>query len=110
MDYSNTARKLSDARRNLLPPHRNGLAYSVALAFDNASQALHRVNADLLDETPREWLTELQGFLDTSDFQHLDDSRYLAKAQEMSEDDLFAFSRVIDELANWFLRAAIRVE
>jgi hypothetical protein len=107
MDYSNTAHKLSAARRDLLPPHSRGLAYSIALAFHNAFWALHGVNPDLLDETPREWITELQGFLDTSDFQHLEDDRFRAKAEQMSEDEVFAFSRLIDDLANWFLRAAI---
>jgi len=110
MDYLNSAHKLSAARRALMLPHFQGEAYSICLAFQNVSDSLFGVDLDDLDETPREWITELHQFLDTSDFQHLETGRFLAKAEEMSGDEMVELSRLIDELANWFFRRAIAGE
>ena len=102
MDITNLAKKFSDARRNLMPPH------SIARALSDSRLALHGVTLEDLDETPRQWVVELQNFLDTSDYdQHTPTGIFVEKAKAMSYDDMLELSRLIDELARWFYRAAV---
>lgn len=106
MDHSNIAKKFSDARRNLMLPHPLGVPQSISAAFSDASLALFCVKRDELDETPREWIAELETYLDTSEFQHLPSGQFLAKAERLNDDDLLRIRHLIDELAHWFYAAS----
>ena len=106
IDHSNVAKKFSDARRNFMLPHPQGVPYAVFAALFDASQALVGVELDALEETPREWIEELQEFLDTSEFQHLESGQLLEKAKGFTEDELLTIRHLICELADWFAEAA----
>ena len=105
MNFSYQAEKFSAARRSLMLPHVKGEAQSIASAFHECSLGLLDLPTDDLDEYVRDWLNQLKDLMDTSG---IDDTSGLGnwalKAEQMTADQKFELSRVIDELADWFER------
>jgi len=105
MRFAYQTEKLSAARRILMLPHSHGEAQSIAAAFHECSLGIKDLKTDDLDDDVRDWLRKLDALMDTSGIE--DNSgrgTYLLKAEQLTEEQMFELSRIIDELANWFHR------
>jgi hypothetical protein len=103
MKYVNQAEAFSTARRSLMLPHPRGEQDSIARAFQECRLGLHDLDRDGLDENARGRVTRLEELMATAGFS--DASRAGAEAvkgRELSLQEKFELSRIIDELAYWF--------
>lgn len=92
--------KLSAARHILMLPHPNGEEESILHAFHECSLALENIDNDTLDDSQREWVRNLQDFIDTVGLEDPDGKGlWRVKAEALTESEKFELSRVVDELA-----------
>ncbi len=105
MKFSYQAETFSSARRSLMLPHPKGEAQSIAGAFHECSLGLHDLQTNDLDENVRDWLNKLEDLMDTSGIEDTSGrGTWGLKAEQLTEEQKFELSRVIDELAHWFDR------
>jgi hypothetical protein len=105
MKFGYQAEKFSAARRNLMLPHPQGEAQSIAGAFHECWLGLKDLQTDNLEEGVRNWLKKLKEFMDTSGIEDMSGrGKWELKAEQMTEEQKLDLSRVIDELAHWFYR------
>jgi hypothetical protein len=105
MRFAYPTEKFSAARRRLMLPFPHGEAEAIARAFHECSLGLNDLRDEDLDEDARNWAAELRKLMDTSGLQDPSDrGLWTIKAEQLTEDQMFELSRVVDELAHWFAR------
>jgi len=105
MKFSYPAEKFSVARSNLMLPHSNGEASSIAHAFHECSLGLHELDRDELEEVAADWVRKLEELMDTTGIADPDErGTFAVRAEQLSVDQKIELSRIIDELAHWFER------
>ncbi len=101
--YRYPAEKFGDARRILMAPHPSGEADSFTAAFHECDLGLSDVRLDDLDDNARSWVSTIRRIMDTTG---IDDPRgqgtKFRKAERLSDDEKYRFSRAVDDLAHWF--------
>jgi len=103
--FTYPSEKFSVARSSLMLPHPRGEAASIASAFHECSLGLHDVRDEDLDNHARGWVAKLRELMDTSGIQDpTGRGMWLIKAEQLSEEEKFELSRIVDELAHWFRR------
>ena len=103
MKYVYQAETFSTARRALMLPHPRGEHDSIARAFHECRLGLHDLDRDGLDENARGRVKRLEELMAATGFS--DANRVGAgavTARELSLEEKFELSRIIDELAYWF--------
>jgi hypothetical protein len=103
MKYVHQAETFSIARRLLMLPHPRGEQDSITRAFHECRLGLHDLDRDGLDENARGRVERLEELMASAGFS--DANRVGAeavKARELSLEEKFELSRIIDELAYWF--------
>jgi hypothetical protein len=103
MKYVYQAETFSTARRTLMLPHPRGEQDSIARAFHECRLGLHDLDREGLDENARGRVKRLEELMATAGFS--DPNRVGAgavKSSELSLEEKFELSRIIDELAYWF--------
>jgi hypothetical protein len=83
------------ARTALLLPHPEGLNVSIGQAFQEYGIAIDNFDHNLLDDSSQRWVNKLNSYRDNFDL--------LVK---LSIDQMVEISSLIDELADWALRAS----
>ena len=101
--FNYPAEKLSIARRALMLPHPNGEEESIASAFFECQSGFIDLNNEDLDDNSQEWVSQIRGFMDTSEIQ-ASSSKWAIKASQLTVDERLELSRAVDELAHWFRR------
>lgn len=103
--YRYQSKKFSAARRSLMLPHPRGEAESIASAFREISFGLDNLDEGELDEAARNWVEKIKELMDATGIDDPTDRGQLSiKAEQLTEDQKFELSRVLDELAHWFDR------
>lgn len=103
MKYVNQAETFSTARRCLMLPHPRGEQDSIARAFQECRLGLRDLDPDGLDENASGRIKRLEELMATAGFS--DANRVgpeAVMARELSLQEKFELSRIIDELAYWF--------
>ena len=103
MKYVYQAETFSTARRALMLPHPRGEQDSIARAFHECRLGLHDLDRDGLDENARGRVRRLEELMATAGFpdaSHVDAEA--VKPSELSLEEKFELSRIVDELAYWF--------
>ena len=103
MKYVDQAETFSAARRLLMLPHPRGEQDSIARAFHECRLGLHDLDRNGLDENARGRVKRLEELMAAAGFS--DANRVGAEAvsaRELSLEEKFELSRIIDELAYWF--------
>jgi len=99
------AEKFSVARLSLMLPHPRGEATSIASAFHEISLGLYDLDEVDLDEQARSWINEINELMDTTGIKDPSGrGQWLIKAEQLTEDQKFELSRIVNELAYWFDR------
>ncbi len=122
MEFLRQVEKFSVARRCLMLPHPDGIADSIADAFEACALGLRNLHRDSLDAHASAWLQRVEALMATSvvdtrdmDIKDLDTGsnstttprqRWQTRAAELSQDEQADLSRLIDELAHWFAKRA----
>ena len=108
MKYTYPAEKFSTARTNLMLPHTQGEAASIAAAFHECSLGLMDLrepgltNCDLNDEA-KTLIRELRGLMDTTGLVDPDGvGLNVVKARTLTDDEKRRLSHIVDELNFWF--------
>ena len=98
--------KFSTARRNLMLPHPNGEASSLASAFAKCEFGLNRIPLDDLDPHARRCVETIEQCMDTTGVGDPGGERgtWYVKAQQLSTEEKQKFANAVDELASWFDR------
>jgi hypothetical protein len=87
-------------------PHPRGEAESIATAFYECALGLQALPTEELDQEVQNWIKQLQAFLDTSGIEgSAEDGLWLLKAQQLTEEQKFELSGIIDELAAYLSQA-----
>ena len=103
MKYVNQAETFSTARRCLMLPLPHGEQDSIARAFHECSLGLRDLDRAGLDENARDRVKRLEELMATAGFSDANRAGPEAvKARELSLQEKFELSRIIDELAYWF--------
>ncbi|MBK5275849.1 MAG: hypothetical protein JJE30_12455 [Desulfuromonadales bacterium] len=106
MKYSYPSEKFSVARHSLMLPHPKGEAESIMHAFHECSLGLHDVDRDSLDDDARKWVHELEELMNTGGLEDpTSKGLWVIKAEQLTIDNKFRLSHIVDELACWFDRA-----
>jgi len=103
MKYVYQAETFSTARRTLMLPHPRGEQDSIARAFHECRLGLHDLDREGLDENARGRVKRLEELMATAGLS--DPNRVgagVVKPSELSLEEKFELSRIIDELAYWF--------
>jgi len=86
-----------------MAPHPRGEAESFAAAFHECQLGLRDVWPDDLDDNARSWVSTIRRLMDTTG---IDDSEgrgtSLLKAERLTIEEKYHFSRAVDALAHWF--------
>ena len=86
-------------------PHPRGEAASISSAFHECSLGLHELDRQDVDDNAAQWLRQLDDLMNTDGLEDPHEKgTWLVKAEQLSEDQKFDLSRIIDELAHWFDR------
>lgn len=105
MKFAYQAEKFSAARRSLMLPHPKGEATSIAAAFHECSLGLHKIDRSDLDDNARLWVIRLEELMDTTNLADPNGvGTWTVKAEQLTLDQKFELSRIVDELAHWFDR------
>jgi hypothetical protein len=103
MKYVHQAETFSTARRALMLPHPRGEQDSIARALHECRLGLHDLDRDGLDENARGRVKRLEELMATAGFSGADHvGAGAVKVSELSLEEKFELSRIIDELAYWF--------
>jgi hypothetical protein len=102
MNYVYQAETFSAARRTLMLPHPRGEQDSIQRAFDECRLGLHDFDRDGLDENARGRVERLEELMATARVSDANVGAGAVKATELSLEEKFELSRIIDELAYWF--------
>lgn len=101
-EYGYALEKLAAARRILMAPHPRGEAASYAGAFHECLLGLNRLPHDDLDRNARAWVDTIKEAMDTEGIEDPSGrSAWTIKAEQLSDDERGAFSRAVDDLADW---------
>lgn len=103
MKYVYQAETFSTARRALMLPHPRGEQDSIARALHECRLGLRDLDKDALDENARGRVRRLEALMAAagiSDTDHV--GAGAVEASELSLQEKFELSRIIDELAYWF--------
>ena len=103
MKYVYQAETFSAARRVLMLPHPRGEQDSIARAFHECRLGLNDLDRGGLDENARGRVGRLEELMAATGFS--DANRVgtgAVTARELSLEEKFELSRIIDELAYWF--------
>ncbi len=105
MKYAYQAEKFSSARRTLMLPHPKGEAKSIADVFHECSLGLHNLDRGGLDDNARLWVIKLEELMDATGLADPTGvGTWTVKAEQLTIDQMFELSRIVDELAHWFDR------
>lgn len=100
--YGYAWEKLAAARRALMAPHPGGEARAFAGAFHECLLGLQRIPWDELDRDARAWADTIKRATDTTGIEDpLGRGTWEIKAEQLSEAERAAFSRAVDDLADW---------
>jgi hypothetical protein len=102
MKYVSQAETFSTARRSLMLPHPRGEQDSIARAFHECRLGLNDLDRDGLDENARGRVKRLEELMATAGFSDENRVAQAVEARELSLQEKFELSRIIDELAYWF--------
>lgn len=102
MKYVDQAETFSTARRSLMLPHPRGEQDSIARAFHECRLGLHDLDRNGLDENARGRVRRLEELMATAGFADANRGAEVVEARELSLQEKFELSRIIDELAYWF--------
>ena len=103
MKYVYQAETFSTARRVLMLPHPRGEQDSIARALHECRLGLHDLDRDGLDENARGRVKRLEELMATAGFSDaVHGGAAAVKTGELSLQEKFELSRIIDELAYWF--------
>lgn len=107
MEFLRQAEKFSVARRCLMLPHPEGIADSIADAFEACALGMRNLREGLLDQHAAAWLGRIQTLMDSTGVTASSErERWLARAAQLNVEEQRDLSRLVDELALWFARAA----
>lgn len=105
MQFPRQAERFAVARRCLMLPHPDGVAESIAKAFEACAMGLRSFHRGALDPNASAWLQRIEALMDISTVSGADDSeRRLTRAAQLTSDEQADLSRLVDELAHWFER------
>jgi len=102
MKYVDQAETFSTARRSLMLPHPRGEQDSIARAFHECRLGLHDLDRNGLDENARGRVKRLEELMATAGFSDANRGAEAVEVRELSLQEKFELSRIIDELAYWF--------
>ncbi len=101
--YAYPAEKLAAARRILMAPHPKGEADSFGHSFFECDLGLRDVRPADLDDSAQSWVSTIRRLMDTTG---IDDPQgrgtSFLKAERLSIDDKYQFSKAVYEVADWF--------
>jgi hypothetical protein len=107
MEFLRQAEKFSVARRCLMLPHANGIADSMADAFEACALGLRSLHRGALDARASAWVARVEALMNTDAIDGADQrERWLKRAAELTIEEQSDLSRLVDELAHWFARPA----
>jgi hypothetical protein len=105
MEFPRQAERFSVARRCLMLPHPDGVAESVAKAFEACALGLRSLHRGALDKNASAWLQRVEELMNISAIAGADErERRLIRAAQLTPDEQADLSRLVDELAHWFAR------
>ena len=103
MKYVYQAETFSAARRALMLPHPRGEQDSIARALNECKLGLRDLDRNELDENARGRVRRLEELMANAGFSDANRADAGAvKACELSLQERFELSRLVDELAYWF--------
>lgn len=93
--------KFAAARRALMLPQPQGDAAAIAVAFQECSLGLPKIDEKSLDESAKSLLSKLKAYMDTADVADPSGKgRYLVKAEGFDDEQKNEISTLIDELTS----------
>jgi hypothetical protein len=105
MEFPRQAERFAVARRCLMLPHPEGVAESIAKAFEACAIGLRSFHRGALDQNAGAWLQRIEALMDISGITGADErERRLTRAAQLTTDEQADLSRLVDELAHWFER------
>ena len=115
MEFLRQVEKFSVARRCLMLPHADGIADSIADAFEACALGLRSLHRSALDAHASAWLQRVEALMDTTGADTAvtgssassgatQRERWLARAAQLNTEEQADLSRLVDELAHWFAR------
>jgi len=109
-DLLRSMQKLHDARRCLMLPHPDGEAASIAEAFAECRAGLD-VLPTHLDEDAHPYVDTINEAMDTSGIENpYDRGADTVKAEKLTPEQKYEFSRAVDELASYLNRRFYEID
>ena len=103
MKFRYPAEKFAAARSILMLPHPEGEVQALASAFSECDLGLHDISDDMLDDSARHWVETVNRTMDTTGIAEDEiTGTYYRKAETLTVEEIFEFSKSVDELACWF--------
>ena len=100
--FGYAAEKLAAARRGLMAPHPRGEAESYALAFHECMLGLRDLDRSKLSDQARSWVSTIERIMAETGIKDLDKrGTWTIRAEQMTLDERFDFSKAVDELVYW---------
>lgn len=104
MEFRPQVERFASARRCLMLPHPDGDAAAISKCFVACHAGLRSLRRGLLEPTAQQWLEQLEQLMSTETIEGDSESERLHKrAQQLSAEEQSDLSRLVDELANWFV-------
>jgi hypothetical protein len=101
-NFGYQAERLRKAVYALMLPHPSGEADSIIRALHECSMAFQDLDREDLDESAKEWVQKIDGFLGGESLHSTSQEQWLVKAKTLSPEKQFELSRCIYELNAWF--------